>query len=358
MLKFIEGFDSYDAVANIADGRKWTNSANLTSYGSLVTGRIAGQAMRLTRDTAYIRKALSTTYVSGVFGFALRVSGFNSSVIGTSPPVFSVLDSTYTSYGDFGTQVMVHVDGTGRIVVHRGIYGDQWSESTLLATSIKNLIKNAWHYIEVKLLIDNAAGYVIVNVDEEEWINETGLDTRQSGNDFFNGIQLGGDVSVNVDFDDFYFCDLTGSKNNDFLGDCVVSTLLPDGDTADADFTPDSGTDQYAMVNGTFDDDTGLESETVGHKTIVTLGSLPAAGIGTIAGVQVVARVKKDDAGTKSVRNVVVSGAAEDPQTAYALADQYTNNVDLLEDDPAEAAGTAWTESAVNAMQVGVEVTA
>jgi hypothetical protein len=343
-LKFYEGFDYYDAAANIADGRKWT-TAELVANLSLVAGRIAGQAMRAGSRMAGASKTLAANYASGVVGFGARISDYGTSVT-TKIGLCSFWNNTYL-------QVGIGVNASGQIVVSRGGQTSIWF--TTLATSTGNLIRNAWHYIEVKVSIADSGGTVIVKVDGEEWINFTG-DTSQSG-EYFNIIKTGGCFDgVNTDIDDFYFCDLTGTKNNDFLGDCRVCTLYPDGDTADEDFTPDTGTDSYARINSeTIDDTSYIESETVDHKSIFDFDALPAADIGAIAGVQVCTRAKKDDSGARSMANVVVSASSEAVQTAYTLAEQFTHNVDLLEDDPA---GGDWDEVAVNAIRAGVKLTA
>jgi hypothetical protein len=70
--------------------------------------------------------------------------------------------------------------------------------------------------------------------------------------------------------------------------------------------------------------------------------------------VQVATVARKDDAGSRSLRAVLKSGAttANDATlgTLYAVYD------DRFEVDP--ATGTAWTKAAVDARQAGVEVVA
>jgi hypothetical protein len=343
-LIFPEGFDYYANVSEIADGRKWTTAETVGNL-SLVAGRIAGQAMRAGSWDAGISKTLASNYASGVVGFGARISNYGTWTT-TKIGLCSFYNGVYL-------QVGVGVNSSGQLVVSRGLNQSIWQ--TTLATSSQNLIKNAWHYIEVKISIAESGGTVIVKVDGVEWINYTG-DTCQSG-EYFNIIKTGGCFyNVNTDIDDFYFCDLTGTKNNDFLGDCRVCTLYPDADTADADFVPDTGPDGYARIDGAIDDASYVESETVGHKSLFGYESLPATDIGDVAGVQIVTRAKKDDSGARSVSNVVASASSESVLTAYSLAEQFTHNADVLEDDP--ATGAAWTEGAVNAMLAGVEVAA
>jgi hypothetical protein len=359
-LKFVEGFDYYAVASEIGDGRKWTDSVGITTYGSLVAGRTAGLALRLSPGNYYsdmkLQKLLGANFASGVAGFAFRVSAFPTS---------------YNRYSNFGpiqfkaTERYGHIDirlnTSGQLVVARCPL--DVAAATInyveLATSARNLIKNVWHYIEVKILIHESAGYVIVKVDGDEWINFTGDTQYDSSYAYFNSIQLKNiqlSGSGTYDFDDFYFCDLTGTKNNDFLGDCRVCTLYPDADTADADFTPDTGADGYARINSeTIDDTSYVESDTVGHKSLFTYGALPATDIGDVAGVQVVTRAVKTEEAPRHIKNVVLSASSESVLSAYSIVDQFTNNPDLLEDDPA---GGAWDAAAVNALHAGFEITA
>jgi hypothetical protein len=74
----------------------------------------------------------------------------------------------------------------------------------------------------------------------------------------------------------------------------------------------------------------------------------------TIHAVQVVAAAKKDDATTRTYRTNVKSSSTTANGATKALATSYQIFSDVFETDPATSA--AWTESGVNAMQVGPEV--
>ena len=125
--------------------------------------------------------------------------------------------------------------------------------------------------------------------------------------------------------DDVYVCDTSGSRNNDFLGDVKVVTLRPNADTAQADFTPSAGSVHYSLVAEAPDDDgdaTYVESGTVGHKDLYgyqDLTGTPAA----IMAVQLATVARKDDAGSRSLRAVLKSGATTANGATRVLGTSY-----------------------------------
>jgi hypothetical protein len=159
-------------------------------------------------------------------------------------------------------------------------------------------------------------------------------------------------------FDDVYFCYTSGSRNNDFLGDVRVVTLRPNADMTQADFTPSVGSVHYSLVAEAPDNDgdaTYVESGTVGHKDLYgyqDLTGTPAA----ILAVQLATVARKDDAGGRSLRAVLKSGATTANGTTRVLGTSYALYDDRFEVDP--ATGTAWTKAGVDALEAGVEVVA
>ena len=75
---------------------------------------------------------------------------------------------------------------------------------------------------------------------------------------------------------------------------------------------------------------------------------------GTIYGVQLNLAALKSDAGARSIKPLLLSGAFEALGTATALSTSQTYTRHVQTTDPVTAA--AWTESAVNSMQAGAEV--
>ena len=73
----------------------------------------------------------------------------------------------------------------------------------------------------------------------------------------------------------------------------------------------------------------------------------------TIFGVQSCITAKKSDAGVRSVKQQVRSGGTDYDGDTTALATDYETHCEIAETDPDTA--VAWTESGVNAAELGVE---
>jgi hypothetical protein len=149
--------------------------------------------------------------------------------------------------------------------------------------------------------------------------------------------------------------DRDGSRNNDFLGDVKVVTLRPNADTAQADFTLSAGSVHYSLLAEAPDDDgdaSYVESGTVGHKDLYgyqDLTGTPAA----IMAVQITTVARKDDAGSRSLRKVLRSGATTANGATRGLGTSYALYDDRFEVDP--ATGAAWTKAGVDAQEAGVD---
>ncbi len=72
--------------------------------------------------------------------------------------------------------------------------------------------------------------------------------------------------------------------------------------------------------------------------------------------VQVATAARKDDAGSRSLRALIRSGATTANGATRVLGTSYALYDDRFETDP--ATGTAWTKAGVDALEAGVEVTA
>ncbi len=119
--------------------------------------------------------------------------------------------------------------------------------------------------------IDSSAGFVKVKIDGHLSIDFSG-DTQPSGATsyadfcYVQGGQyaLGGDSTSNIDNWVLGY--------NEFLGDCHVDELVPDGDSTTTEWTPITGSDNYAMVDETTpDEDDYNYVNTTGKKDKLTL---------------------------------------------------------------------------------------
>jgi len=334
-LLFMDGFDGTNDVAEMAG--KW----DVAPYSSSAPGRTGPYcAMQYGGYAAY--KFLPPGDVF-IVGYALRFG------------VFPNQEQMYFQEGSI-VHISIGITDTGVITVRRG--------STLLASSTTPVAAiNSWQYIEAKVVVHASAGSVEVHVDTVPVVMNVSLssiNTKNGGTGnvdrfgFSGSTTYGGSPYPYAAVDDLYICDDNGSTNNNFLGICVVETLLPQtGAGTHQDFTPSSGTDHGAMVDEypPDEDSTYNGSLTVGHQDSYNYPSLALTG--TIIGVQTNLYVRKTDAGVRTVAPIVrlasttTVGATVTPPTTYRYFPQ------LWESKPA---GGAWTESDINALEVGMKI--
>lgn len=336
-LLFMDGFDHYSS-AQI--NRKWGGTSGGTL--SMQAGRFAGQSFRLQNTAGNVVSGIfSNTHHTVILGMAINWATYG--------PVVLLRDN--------GTaQVELRINGSGQLYVTRN--------GTVIAGPSTNSISiNTWYYVEFKVKIDNSAGTVEVRVNGTStgWINATGLDTQNTANAYVNQIVLTNNGTlgiINNHFDDLYFLNTLGTRNNNFLGDSRIETLYPTGAGNSTQWTPNTGNNWAAVDEpGTQDDDTTyISSQTVGHKDTYGYGNL-ASSSGYVAAVQTDVLYRVDTSGTRSVVPVTRSGGSEaDGNTITVSSATYAVAKEIQELNPLTTA--EWTRTEVNAAEFGVKVTA
>lgn len=215
------------------------------------------------------------------------------------------------------------------------------------------------HYFEIKIAgIGDSGQNVIVRLDEVEIINFTG-DTRNGGtNAWIDSMKFSLSNGIDGIFGDCYWLDTSGSAPyNDFMGDQVILTLLPNGNGATNQFTGSDGNsvDNYLLVDeAPWNTSDYVANATAGQRDLYAFADCGIAG--TVHGVQAFAYVQKTDSGARSCKiierepvgpTVQASGTIALTAGAYATVQ---SGVFLTDAD-----GAAWTVAKVDAMQVGVE---
>lgn len=252
-------------------------------------------------------------------------------------------------------QIRLRLDSsTNTVALFRG--------NTSLATSSGGVwTENTWHYYEVKLLIASGTGGSFnVRVDDTSVISGSSVNTLQDANIVaqmiqWNGYDSGGadDSDNEAQIDDIYVIDTTGSINNDFLGaDTTVVFKAPTSDGTTNDFTPQTGVDNYAMVDEN-------PASTTDYNDGATNGDIDEYGFDTvdqagIYGVKIESHVQVDVEGReRTFRHRCRSGATVGNGADQAVVDD-VNREELFEVDPNTSA--LWDKDDLNAAEFGVEV--
>jgi hypothetical protein len=337
-LRFTDSFDHYTTNAQLL--QKWTTSG----------GTPATQAGgRNSTNRCYISVNSSPAYIEKVFGFdkSTWIVGGAFYFTSLSPVSYAGIE-----LGDGVTyQVGVYLNnGVGTLSVIRGGSG-----GTVLATSANVIGLNQWYYIELKALIDNAGTYQ-VRVNGVDWIVAGAGDTQASAtNNFANRVRYNlGRIDSATYLEDVYICDGDGSRNNDFLGDIRIAAGFADAAGTFSQFTPTSGVNYTCIDETTPNDDTDyVATSGVGNIDTYNFAALPVAS-GTILGIQMLPYARKDDAGSRSISNIIYYNSTAYSGAAQSVGDIYSYYPEIFETNPDTSDN--WTVPEVNSAEFGVKL--
>ena len=345
---FVESFDGVDTTTLVQKG--WNTVAGSptvdtttvrTGTGSLLINATGGEGVLKGVPVAH-------EHATFILGVAVRIASLSQE----QGLLELRSDSGATSH------VSLTVAATGALLVKRGTTG-----GTQIAASAAGVISvNVWYYIELKATLSDASGVVQVRVDGADAIPSTGsLDTKNAGTKtVFDSIALTrGSVgsTTNGYYDDVYLANGAGASNNDFIGDCKVRLMLPNGNGNSSQLIGSDGnsTDNYLLV----DDVPGstadfVQSGTANQKDTYAFQDLPD-GTGTVVAVQHTAYAVKSDAASRSIAFVTRHSGTDYDSSDFALPTPNPTHIEYVtETNP--GTGVAWLRSEVNAAEFGVKV--
>ena len=329
-LRFVDGFDHYSLPAQLSMKYQTLSISDAT----FMTGRRVGSQALLFRSAEWISVTLDNQN-TWIVGLAVYFVGNGTEAI----------VRFYDTAGDVQASVVVQTNGTIRL--YRG------TTSTSLAISDLALNLNTWYYLEVKINIADSGGLFEARVNEQVWATYTG-DTKQTSVAGASRVIFYGRAADNA-IDDLYICDGTGSSNNDYLGDCRVDTIYPNGTGAHSSFTPQgSGTNWENVDETLMDEDSSYNhSNTIGHKDSFAFTNLPAI-TGTIFGVQACIGARKDDAGVRVVRPLTrIDGTDYEGGDQY-LASSFLFARNIWEQNPDTS--SAWVQADIDDAEFGYKI--
>lgn len=306
-----------------------------------------------------IRKVLPATIVAGDpvgVGFRLWMDALPSSV-GNLAYICVLRDGSNQDV----VGIRVRTDGylealEGSNILDNGFAGG----STIIgASSGPCIFAGTWQQVEVKFVVDGAAGSVEVRVDGALKLNLTGVDTGTV--DVTQLIHCnrntGASSSSTFHMKDYFIWDDTGTYNNDFLGNCFVHSLIPDGDVSGT-WTASGGGFSYADIDDASpDDNTTYISSAWPAATaeVVTLSDLPPDATRVLGMMSLVRAIKTDGGDASLVTSLVSTTNTVDGDTT-PITTSYSYWTDIFEEDPDTSA--AWTVAATNAVKLKINRTA
>lgn len=350
-LTFIDGFDGY-------------------GFGDLFTPEMANFQTRMYssgwshEDISYFTASSNTR--TGI-GYSARSELYGSAVraFNPSPGVVVGCAINYTAYlgyraflellydnytGTSAVQCSCFVNPTGALSIWTPITG-------LFHTPVNTVYPDTWHYFELKLTYTGLVLDIEVRVDGNTVAVETGvLAPGASVAGVANLLRLNAaPVGVHIYYDDLYLISVDGVGLNDFLGDCVVHTLLPATDASPNEMAQFGGGVTHASaVNGFPNDQNSayLYSNVANQSELFTISTLPTDMVDVLA-MQVNVRARKDSAGVAKYKIALKSGATLALSPEKTPTTSFSENNYIWEQNPA---GGAWTKIAAQNSNIGFKV--
>ena len=271
---------------------------------------------------------------------------------------------TFLSGGAMQVGYCFGADGAIKVYRSHAIYNwpsiAAWltTYGTLLGASAPGVIAiNTWYYIEMQAVVSATVGSVVihvngVNIPLDPDLSGGDINTYSSGTAGCQSVCIANFARI----DDVYAVNASGATNNDFLGDVRVDAhfpVTPDG--ANHDWTPLTGSDNFAMVDDPAANTTDYNSTADDENTdTFNLDHLKNAG-GTILAVQALIYHAKSDAGPCYLAPIMISGATTDVGQEIVPAVTFAYATEVYDENPNGAA--AWDETAFNALEVGYRKT-
>lgn len=354
-LLFMDGFDYLGPVDGVAAlDEKWTTAVSPTGTAYLrwksSEGRFGAGAAKISAGTgaAELEKVFPSKDTV-IVGFAFKPGGYEGRCFAFR------LDGKDQAWCEIEADLTV-----------TWYYMDSGASRTVIAETSatgKAFSNQQWHHVEIKIHAGDGDGTLEMRVNEEEWINVTGVttvspdhfDLTQSSNVKYGSYQFEEGIGGVYWLDDAYIMDTAGTRLNDFIGDCRIEPLQPTADGALEQFTPKSGGDNYVEVDDPErDEDSSYnESDVVGDKDLFVMQDL-ATTPETIFAVQATINARKTEAGTRGLVASVRIGGTDYDSSEHLLLQDYIYEMFIWETSP--DSGAAWTESEVNNMEAGYAV--
>lgn len=218
--------------------------------------------------------------------------------------------------------------------------------TTLLGTGSIGLSTSETH-IEVLVYSHVSDGVVQIKINGTLVLDLSGVNT---GGADITKIRWGS-ASNGTYRDNLYISD-------QFEGELISILSKPSSDDS-VQFTPSTGTDNYAMVDETGEDgdSTYVYSGTVGHKDVYGFSDVPAGYV--VKGVSVVTTARKSDSGVRTLQVIANQDSVDyDLGSELILTTAYPSGISVNHQRCLDKApdGTSWDVNKLNAVKWGFEI--
>lgn len=343
-LKWIEGFEIGRMKTELEDKYDYYDGPPNTGYSPRIPGGgNAGQPSRMrtpslgTQNTWYIGFGMRKTNASGNIDLTLFKDTSDQVQLRFIP--------------DFPTP-------TFKIALYRG--------ATLMSETGSDFATDTWYYIELKTTVRTGTnGSYELRVNEVTKFSASSINLANAGSDGANKFYWGYTTAWSNRLDDVYILDDQGSINNSWLGDSQVEGIHPIQDGDDSDWTPSTGSDNYAMVDdpqSAYNITDYVTGDTAAERDLYEFGNIQELS-GTIRGIAVINFGALDQAGSRTFKNKYKTdggGTLYDlpsngsPEQHAVSSTGFAGFMTIAEENPDTT--TNWTTTDLNNAQFGIEM--
>lgn len=352
-LFLIDGFDNIGADnENVAApltslGYNNTNSMYASAdtphgYGSSMYGTVL-----YAFEASQYYRPIGGDCADLIMGFHCKIAGGDASarIMGVTKENF---------LGNYTNTAWLIVNGQGGLTLTNN------DQNAVHATTAANVFaRDTWYYIEMRF--NFLTGVFTLRLDEDVLIEAPICTTQILGFDVVNVIRTRGmdtRTYLRNHIDNLYLSNAQGAKApfDDFLGETVVFTGLPDADTGPNDFnviTTTGEVEHYKAVDDPKLDDTNyLQTSEVNDGEYFSVQNVPVDTIEVIA-VGVATRMRKLGGAAGRFRVKARIGATELTLPSRPITSAtFLTTFEVL---PQKPGGGPWSIADANALQVGIE---
>lgn len=357
-VKFIEGFELNAASSAANDQYLERKMASVSGTPADSGGYLIGRALS-SASYSFTTPAFADQDV-WILHWAWRFDSVATS--DQNAGVFLLRDSTE----QFSAEVRSY---TGTDNEDDRFYVDLKRGATTLATAGPFWAKK-WYVFELKVKVDPTTGTYELKVNGTSEVSDTGVNTADDGVADADQFTFSLDNGLRtMRLDHVIIADDTGSNVNDFFGQSLVLDALPASDGDDTDWTPNTGSSHYVLVNEempnnnvlTTEDSKRVTSETVSDFDRWHMQHLADQGVpsgATILAVQVETCAAMEASGSRTLRVAFkdTGGSTAEGDNAVLSGTDLDVLLQVWEQNPALTA--SWSVAGLDAAQFGVKVQA
>lgn len=218
------------------------------------------------------------------------------------------------------------------------------------------LTPGSWHYIEVQYKYCSAAngGYMKIFVDGTEVFDDPSRSVESSSFQTVWGISLTGEEELDgtgdnwIAYDDLVIYDLDGSDHTGPIGPVRIRRHGPTADGSSTEWTPSSGSDNYALVDEVeIDESDYVETGTDGNIDRYELEN-SKSGIGTVVGVGVEVECINTSGGTPTLHTGLKNTSTDEEGT---VVDDTSDNTYVRSCHTKHPNGSGWTNGSFDGIE-------